>query len=407
MELHYKTMMRFKYRAKNDRGDVIAGVVRADNVLTAEKILQQNNLIAVDIFPETNEVFSLFGLRKKVSMRDKVIFSSQLSTMISAGLTLTKAVNIIAAQTENQYLKSIFYNINRDLEEGLSFSSSVAKYPNVFDELFVNVVRSGESTGNLEAVLARMAEKIEKDQSLSSKLFAALIYPIFIVLALIVVGWILLVKIVPQIESVFKDANAELPWATRALIFVSHILSSYWYAVIIVVVVVILFVRFYLLTASGRDLYARIQLKLPGFRKVSSDIYMARFCRTLEMLFESGVPLIETINTTSNVMINSYYKNSLRRISKEVQKGVSFSVELSKDPLYPPLVSQMMTVGEQTGKSAEVMEKLAKFYEQEAGNAIAGVYSLVEPVAIILVGVGVGILVFAVLVPIYQIALMQ
>lgn len=400
-------MMRFKYRAKNDRGDIVGGVVRADNVLAAEKILRQNNLVTVDIFPETSEVFSFFGLRKKVTLRDKAIFSSQLSTMISAGLSLTKAVNIIAAETDNQYLKSIFYNINRDLEEGLSFSSSLTKYPNVFDELFINVVRSGESTGNLEAVLARIAVKIEKDQSLSSKLFSALIYPVFIVVALIIVGWILLVKIVPQIESVFHDANAELPWATRALIAVSHVLSNYWWAIIIAVITLVFFIRYYLATDAGRDLYARLQLRIPGFRKVSSDIYMARFCRTLEMLFESGVPLLETINTTSNVMINAYYKHSLQRISKEVQKGVSFSVELSKDPLYPPLVSQMMTVGEQTGKTAEVMDKLARFYEEEAANAIAGVYSLVEPLAIVLVGIGVGILVFAVLVPIYQVALLQ
>ncbi|PIZ27430.1 hypothetical protein COY45_02525, partial [Candidatus Berkelbacteria bacterium CG_4_10_14_0_8_um_filter_42_34] len=150
-------MMRFKYRAKNDRGDIVGGVVRADNVLAAEKILRQNNLVTVDILPETSQVFSLFGLRKKVTLRDKSIFSSQLSTMISAGLALPKAVNIIAAQTENQYLKSIFYNVNRDLEEGLNFSSSLAKYPEVFDQLFVNVVRSGESTGNLEMVLDRLA----------------------------------------------------------------------------------------------------------------------------------------------------------------------------------------------------------------------------------------------------------
>jgi type IV pilus assembly protein PilC len=400
-------MMRFKYRAKNERGDMVGGVVRADNVLAAEKILRENNLVTVDIFPETSEVFSVFGIRRKVSLRDKAIFSSQLSTMISAGLSLPKSVNIIAAQTENQYLKSIFYNINRDLEEGLNFSSSLSKYPDVFDELFVNVVRSGESTGNLEIVLASMANKIDNDQSVSSKLLSTLIYPIFIIVAMIAVGWLLLVKIVPQIESVFKDANATLPWATVALIDISHFLSSYWWLVFLIIILLIFFGRFYFATDQGKLLYARIQLRLPGFKKVSSDIYMARFCRTIQMLFESGVPLLESINTTANVMVNGYYKNSLQRISKEVQKGVSFSVELSKDPLYPPLVSQMMAVGEQTGKSAEVMEKLAKFYEDEAENAIRGVYSLIEPLAMVIVGIGVGILVFAILVPIYQVALLQ
>jgi len=400
-------MMRFKYRAKNDRGDIVGGVVRADNVLAAEKILRQNNLVTVDIFPETSQVFSLFGLRKKVTLRDKSIFSSQLSTMISAGLALPKAVNIIAAQTENQYLKSIFYNVNRDLEEGLNFSSSLAKYPEVFDQLFVNVVRSGESTGNLEMVLDRLAKKLENDQNLSSKLMSALIYPAFIIVALIAVGWLLMVKIVPQIESVFTEANATLPWATRTLIAVSHFLANFWWAVIIFLLLLVIFLRYYLSSDQGRDIYARIQLKLPGFRKITNDIYMARFCRTIEMLFESGVPLIESINTCANVMVNGYYKKSLQNISKEVQKGVSFSVELSKDPLFPPLVSQMLAVGEQTGKSTDVMNKLARYYEGEAENAVRGIYSLVEPLAMILVGIGVAILVFAILVPIYQIALME
>ena len=400
-------MMRFKYRARNDRGDTVGGVVRADNILAAEKILRANSLVTVDIFPETNEVFSFLGIRRRISLRDKAVFSNQISTMISAGLSLPKAVNIIAAQTSNQYLKSIFYNINRDLEEGLNFSSSLAKYPDVFDQLYVNIVRSGESTGNLEMVLARISDKMDSDQSLSSKLMSSLAYPIFIIIALIGVGWLLLVKIVPQIESIFKDANVQLPWATALLISISHFLGSYWWLVIVVILLLVLFGRYYFATKPGQEVYAKIQLSIPGFKKVTSDVYMARFCRTIEMLFESGVPLLEAINTTANVMVNGFYKSSLQRISKEVQKGVSFSVELSKDPLFPPLVSQMLAVGEQTGKSAEVMDKLAKFYEEEAENAIKGVYSLVEPLAIVLVGIGVGILVFAILVPIYQIALIQ
>lgn len=400
-------MMKFRYRAKNDRGDVVEGIVRASNVLTADKMLRQNGLVTVDIFPETSQFFSLFGLIKKVSLKDKSMFCSQLSTMVSAGLALPKAVNIIAAQTSNQYLKTIFYNINRDLGEGLSFSSSLSKYPEVFDELFVNVVRSGETTGNLELILDRLSKKIDADQRMSSQVLTALIYPIFIIVALIAVGWLLMVTIVPQIESVFIESNVPLPWATRALIAVSHFLIGYWWILVILVIGAVIFAKYYLSSEGGRDFYSRVQINLPGFKKVTSDIYMARFCRTIEMLFESGVPMIEAINTTANVMINGYYKKSLRRIAKNVQKGISFSAELSKDPLFSPLVSQMLAVGEQTGKSGEVMEKLARFYEGEADNAVKGVYSLVEPLAMVVVGIGVAILVFAVLVPIYQITQMQ
>lgn len=400
-------MMKFRYRAKNDRGDMVGGIIRAENVLTAENILRDNHLVTVDIFPESNEVFSYFGIKKKVTLKDKAIFSNQLSTMISAGLSLPRAINIIAAQASNQYLKSICYNINRDLEEGLNFSSSLSKYPEVFDPLFVNVVRSGESTGNLEMVLQNLSEKIENEQNLSAKLFSALAYPIFIIVALILVAWLLLVKVVPQIEQVFKDAGAALPWATSALITASHVVTSFWWLILLFVLTLIVIVKYYFASEAGQMFYARIQIKLPGFRKISSDMYMSRFCRTIQMLFESGVPLLESINTTANVMVNYYYKNSLQRIAKEVQKGISFSVELSKDPLYPPLVSQMMAVGEQTGKSGEVMEKLSKFYENEADNSIMGVYSLVEPLAMVLVGIGVAVLVFAILVPIYQIAQMQ
>lgn len=400
-------MLRFKYRAKSGRGDVIGGIVRAENILAAEKILRNNGYVAVELYPETSQLFTLFGLRKKVSLKDKAFFSSQLSTMISAGLALPRSMNIIAAQTDNQYLKSIFYNINRDLEEGLSFSLSLEKYPEVFDDLFVNVVKSGESTGNLELVLKRLAQKLEKDQNISSKLFSAMIYPLFIVLAVVAVGWLLLVKIVPQIEVIFAEANATLPWTTRALIATGHFLASFWWLVLFIIVLLVIIGRLYLRSEQGREFYARMQIYLPGFRKVVSYVYMARFCRTLEMLFESGVPLVESINTAADVMVNYNYKRSLFRISKEVQKGVSFSLELSKDPLFPSLVGQMLAVGEQTGKSAEVMDKLARFYEDESQNAINGVYSLVEPIVMVIVGIGVAILVFAILVPIYQVAQLQ
>lgn len=386
---------------------MVAGIVKAENVLAAERILRDNRLIAEDITPEGGRAFSLFGLRRRVSLHDRAVFVGQLSTMISAGLPLTKAISVIAAESGNNFLKSIFYNINRDLEEGENFSDSLAKYPEVFDQLFVNVIRSGETTGNLELVLDRLATKIENDNRTNSKIISALIYPAFIVCAMIVVSWIMMVKIVPQIEQVFSESNASLPWATAALIVISHFLANFWWLVIILILLLIVFLRYYLLTESGRNFYAQIQLRFPGFRKVSSDIYMARFCRTIEMLFESGVPLIEAINTTGNAMSNSYYKKSLAKISREVQKGVAFSGEISKDSLFPPLVGQMLAVGEQTGKSSEVMDKLARYYEDEADAALKGVYSLIEPSAIVIVGIGVGILVFAVLVPIYQIAQLQ
>lgn len=400
-------MTKFKYRAKNNRGDIVGGVVRAANVLAAEKILRDNGLAAVDISPESRSFTSLFGLIKKVSLKDRAIFASQLSTMISAGLALPRCLNIIAAQTDNQYLKTVYYNVSRDLEEGTNFSVALDKHPEVFDRLFVSVVHSGESTGNLDTVLLGLSKKLENDQNISGKLLAALVYPSFIILALIVVSWIMLVKIVPQIESVFKDANVDLPWATSVLIATSHFLIVYWWLVIILLISLVIFVRYYFRTKNGEDLYSKLQLKIPGLRRIVSDIYMARFCRTIEMLFSSGVSILEAIETTADTMINSYYKSSLQRVAKEVQKGVSFSVELSKDPLFPPLVSQMLSVGEQTGKSAEVMDKLARYYEAEADVAIKSIYSLVEPLAMIIVGIGVAVLVFAIMVPIYQIALMQ
>ena len=396
-------MQRFSYKAKNDRGDVVVGVVRADSILDAEKVLRNNRLVALDIFPKTNEVFSWFGIGRGISSRDKAIFARQLSTMISAGLALPKAINILAAQMEKQWFKSILYNVNRDLEEGLNFSTSLAKYPEVFDDLFVNIIRSGESSGNLETVLSNLADKVEGDYNLLSSVKSALYYPAFILVALLAVAWIAMVKIVPQIEQIFLQAGAKMPWATIALITVSHFLANFWWLVLIIIVGLIIFLRYYLRTANGKMALAMVQIRTPIIKGLMVNLLMARFCRTTQMLFDSGVPLIEAINTVANTMVNYYYKISLRKLAVEVQKGVSFSVQLSKDPLFPPLVSQMLAVGEQTGKSGEVMDRLAKYYEKESENQVKGIYSLLEPFVMILVGIGVAILIFAILIPIYQV----
>ncbi|MBI4185433.1 type II secretion system F family protein [Candidatus Berkelbacteria bacterium] len=341
----------------------------------------------------------------RISGRDKAFLARQLAAMLGSGLPLNKAVEILINQTRNERLLGILTTVQHDLETGLPFSAAIAKHPALFDRVFVNVVVSGEQVGKLADVLAQLADQLENDASFTSRVRGALAYPAFVFLAMIVVAAIMVTYIVPQLREVFEEAGATLPLTTRLLITLSDFLIHFWWVVLILLPAGLYLIAAYIRSAAGERVMGTIQIRLPG--GLGYDIYMARFTRTLGMLVSAGTPIIESITVTGMVLDNVVYNEVLAGAAEQVKRGVPLSVPIQKSSLFPAIVGQMIEVGEQTGQLDSILLNLASYYEGEADAKIKQLGSLIEPVVIVIIGIGVAFLVYSILVPIYNIAQFQ
>lgn len=342
---------------------------------------------------------------KKIPPRERAFLARQLAAMLGSGLPLNKAMGILINQTRNSRLQEILSHVQTDLETGLPFSAAIAKYPELFDRIFVNVVVSGEQVGKLAEVLAQLADQLEKDTGFSSRIKGALAYPAFVFAAMLIVGAVMTTYIVPQLRQVFDEAGSKLPFTTTLLIGLSDALIHYWWLIILLVVGGFGFVLTYLRSKAGERLLGIVEVKFPG--GLGYDVYMTRMTRTMGMLVQSGTPIIEAITVTGAVMDNVLYEEILADASEQVKRGIPLSVPLGQSELIPPIVSQMIEVGEQTGQLDQILLNLAGYYEGEADGKIKALGSLIEPVVIVFIGIGVGFLVYSILVPIYNIAQLQ
>ncbi len=398
--------MKFLYKAKNGKGDVVTGTVQANNEFEAEKILFDNKLIAMDIIAEKTFDFSSF-FRFKANTRDRAVFARQLATMVDAGLTLSKAVSVAANNARNDNLKDIYYTIYKDIEEGQSFSTALAKHPEVFDRVFISIVKSGETTGNLDVVLSQTADRLENDNDFISKIKGAMYYPIFILFALIVIGGYMLIKVIPQLKNLFDKSGAELPWATRAMLASSDFMQAKWWLVLIIIILIVVVAKVFTMSEVGVRTIGMLQLTIPGIKGLLFGVYMSRFARIMEMLIKSGVPLLDALKIMSSTINNTLLEEEINGMVIEVERGVPLSTPMQRNEYFPKFIGQMVAVGEQTGKLDQVLSKVAEFYESETSTRIKSISSLIEPIILLIIGGGVAVLIFAVLVPIYSIAQLQ
>ncbi len=342
-------------------------------------------------------------LFSRVSNKEKVFFARQLAVMISSGLAIDNAINLVRLQTRNVAFKRVLEQVYADVQAGEKLSASLSKFPKVFDNVFIAVVSSGEASGKLDRVLSHLADRMEEMQSFKSKVRSALAYPIFIVVMMLLVIAIMMVKVIPVLKSVFEDSGAQLPWTTRVIVGISDFMVAWWWLVLAVLAFLVLGAWFYFTqTRGGRFTWDVIKLKTPIISYVAYDLYMARFTRTLGMLIASGIPIIETIKITARAMSSRVYVRILKNVIAQVERGIPMSVPLEKEKEFPILVPQMIMVGEQTGKLELLMEKLADYYEGEVDTKIKTISNLVEPVTIVIVGFGVGFLIYSILYPIYS-----
>lgn len=349
-----------------------------------------------------NELQHLFPALRRVSLREKSFLARQLATMLDSGLPLAQAISILGVQVQNELLKEVLATIVHDLEHGYTFSGSIAKHPKVFNRVFVAAVKAGEASGKLDEVLTELAVQLEKDTESVAKIRGAMIYPVFILGAMGVVVVLMTTRIIPQLKTMFEENNADLPWTTNAVIAFAESFNAYWWIYFAAAGFLIWGLRVYLRTPEGREQWHRLKLRMPVLGKVNEGVAMARFARTLSMLIGAGVPIIEALRIVGGIIDNDIYERGIKEITNEVSRGVPISVPLQRNKNFPIIVSQMALVGEQTGKMDEVFKKLASYYESQTDELVKGLSSLLEPVVLVIIGIGVAFLVFSIIMPIYS-----
>jgi len=338
-----------------------------------------------------------------VPLVEKMLFSRHLSVMIKAGFSLNKALQVLILQTKNRRFVKVITEIEQDVRKGTAFGDALAKYPDIFSDLFVNMVKVGEASGNIEGNLKLLAVQMKKDHDLRSGIKSAMMYPAVILIAMLAIGTGMMIFVVPNLISVFEELNAELPFATRMVIFISKFLSAQWWLVILVLVFLIIGFRLILRTKEGIRMLDNMILKMPIFGNISKEINSARMARTLSSLIESGVSIVKALEVSAGTLTNSLFSESLILASKEVQKGQPLSQSLAASPnLFLPIVTQMIQVGEETGTLGEITKRLAEFYEEEVANVTKGLSTIIEPILMVIIGAAVGFFAISMIQPMYS-----
>lgn len=401
--------MRVVYTAKNYSGKTKSGEVEVKNERELVEQLREDGF-AITSFKESSagkkKSAGLNFLDKfsTIPVSEKMMFARNLSVMISSGLPLSKAVYNILAQTKNKKFIKILKNVQQDIQSGASFADGLAKYPGIFGELFINMVRVGEASGNLEEVLNILAGQLEKEHELINKVRGALVYPAVIVVAMVGIGILMMIFVVPQITSVFKDLDAELPISTQFIIALSNFFRDHYIVALSALAALAVVLKIFFLTKIGKRVLGFMVVNIPMVKNIVIKLNCARFARIYSSLLRSGVSVVESLKIISRTLTNVYYRKAFEKAAESIQKGINLSEVIKKEKkIFPVLVPQMVEVGEETGKTEEVLLKLAEFYEEEVNQLTKNLSSIIEPVLMIIIGSAVGFFAISILQPMYSV----
>jgi len=400
-------MLTYHYTARNtSTGQQIRADVQADSEGAAVKLLRDQGLTPVDIRLKEGG-FGGIKLGNRVKSKDRVLFSRQLSTLINAGLPLLQSLRSVNQQTTSKPLKVVLNQVITDVEGGATLAGAMGKHPRVFNTVYVSLIAAGETSGTLDKALERLALQQEKDADLVSKVRGALTYPIIVLLVMVGVIGFMVVKVLPQVKSIYAGlpggADA-LPLLTRVLLSISDFVIHFWWVVLLVLVIAVVFTTRWARTLTGKSVFDKLKMRMPPLGTLFMKMYMARFARTGSTLVASGVPLLQMLEITGQAVSNVHILNSLQKASEKVRGGKSLADSLENDPNFLPLVPNMLKIGEQSGAMEDMLAKAADYYEKEVDNEVAAISSIIEPVMMVLLGVVAFIIVAAVLLPIYGLA---
>ncbi|MFA4834334.1 MAG: type II secretion system F family protein [Patescibacteria group bacterium] len=399
-------MAIFKYKALDSDKKITEGLIEAVNEKMAAETLQERgfSIVSIKKHSEGKGETKFLAILNRVKGKDIVIFSRQFSVMISANVALVQALKILIEQTENITLKMIISEMADEVDSGLRLSDALAKRPKVFSSFYINVIRSGETSGKLDEVLNYLADEMEKDYDMTSKIRGAMIYPVFVLAGLGVVGVVMMMFVVPKLTGILTETGATLPLPTRALIGTSDFLSAYWWLLLIVLVGAAVGSRFYLKSPAGKRQFDLLKLRLPIFGKLFQRIYLVRFTRSMNTLIMGGVTITKSLKIASEVVGNEVYKELIEETSQAVEDGDSISSVFVESKEIPKMVSQMMAIGEKTGKMDVILGRITDFYSREINNIVANLMTLMEPIIMVVMGIAVGVMVAAIILPMYNLA---
>jgi len=399
-------MPTFAYKARTDKGELQKGTVEASNKTLAEQTLHQQGLIVVSLESEEKPALleSPLDFLNPIRSKDKVLFFRQLATMIEATLPIVQAMKILAKQAKNKKFQRAITNIVREVEGGSALSAAFSQHPNVFSEFQIGMIKSGEISGNLDKTLIYLSDQMEKDYDLTSKVKGAMIYPAFIVVGIIVVGFLMMVYVIPQLTSVLEESGQELPITTRILIASSKAMKNYWWVIVGGAVAFVAGLRFFGKRPRGKYLFDLLKIKVPIVNILYKKLYLVRLTRNLGTLLAGGLPIGEALRIVSGVMDNGIYREACLRVKQGVESGESLTRIFRRETIFPTIISQMVHVGERTGRLVDVLQKLAQFYDREVAIAMKSLVSLIEPIIMVIMGIAVAIMVSAILMPIYNMA---
>ena len=402
--------MLYIYTAKTKDGQTKTNKAEAVNKGELAAVLRSQGFVLISAKAvELKQDADRFNLKNfinqfgRIPLIEKMMFSRNLAVMIKAGLSLNQALEVLAQQTKSPKFKKIITQIGINIQQGATFSSSLAKHPNVFNDLYVNMIKIGETSGNLNEILKNLAEQMKKDHQLISRVRGAMIYPAVIIVAMIGIGILMMIMVVPKLTEVFIEMDIELPISTRIIIGLSNFLQNNLLTGFISLIVLAYIIKLSLKIKAIKKFLHRLYLILPIFGSLIKKINSARFARNFSSLIESGVPVVKSIQITAGTLSNVHYKESLLVSAQQVQKGKELSKSMSVyEHLYAPMIIQMINVGEKTGSLSDILKNLAEFYEEEIDNTTKNLSSIVEPIIMLVVGAAVGFFAVSMIQPMYS-----
>jgi len=396
-------MAYFQYKARDHAGKLVTGLVEAPSKDAATKLLHDKQLFITGLVEsrEKSSVQATLKL-KRVGFGEIVNFTRQLSTMVVAGLSLPEALSILKNQTQNTAFVQVLNEIEHQIVGGGNLGDALAKYPQHFSAIYIALVRAGESSGQLDQVLARLADSLEQQREFRSKVAGAMIYPVIIVVGMGLVVMIMMTVVIPKLTELYKDFGVDLPFATQLLISMSQFFVNFWWLMIAGFVGGVYGFARWRKTPFGELVVDTVTLHIPLFGELQKKIILVEFTRTLSMLISSGIRLLDALRILKNALGNVLFRNAIVDISKKVERGFPLGETFGQYAVFPPIVSQMMKVGEETGKLDDTLLKLSIYFQSESENLVKGLTTAIEPIIMVVLGVGVGFIVISVITPIYN-----
>jgi type IV pilus assembly protein PilC len=396
--------MTFKYKAVTNTGEQKEGVIEAQNKDLAIAALQRRGFIVTSIRGDEEKTVWQMDIFESVPLKDVVLMSRQISTLFEAQVSALKAFTLLATNVENQLLKRTLNQVVDDLQAGSSISGALSKHPKVFTEFYVNMVKAGEESGKLNQTFSFLADYLDREYELTSKTKNALIYPAFVVAVFIIVMILMFTVVIPQLSAVIRDSGAEIPIYTKIVLGLSDFIVHYGIFFLVLFIVFAGYVGYMMTTERGKRYLDRVKLGLPVFGNLFTKMYLSRIADNLDTMISSGIPIVRSIEITGTVAGSFVYRDIMKDAEEMVKSGSSLSDAFNKHVEVPQIMVQMIKVGEETGALSNILKTLAHFYKREVDDAVDSLVGLIEPVMIVGLGLGVGVLLASVLLPIYNIA---